>query len=313
MILITGGLGFIGSHTVRALLDLGQSCILTQHRTARRPEFIARDIGGRALIEQVDVTDRQALLEIGKQHTITGIVHLAGVAFSPDGPIDELRANTQGLLNVLEAAQQWGVPRVGVASTIGVYMGTQATQFREDLPLPVVAMHAIPVFKRSAELFAMLVGDHVGFEIANFRIGAIWGPLGAPRSPFFATPQLVHAAVRGEPADPTVYAGDGGDMCYVKDCGRAIALLQTAEKLSYQAYNISAGHPTTNAQVAAAINAVIPEAVIDLPDGRNPDGPSEHVYLDISRLREDTGFGPAYGIERAVADYIDWLRAGHDR
>jgi nucleoside-diphosphate-sugar epimerase len=40
MILITGGPGFIGSHTARALLDLGESCVLTPHRVARRPEFL---------------------------------------------------------------------------------------------------------------------------------------------------------------------------------------------------------------------------------------------------------------------------------
>jgi UDP-glucose 4-epimerase len=312
MILITGGLGFIGSHTTRAFLDLGHACILTQRRTARPPEFIAGDIGTRACIERVDITDRQALLEIGKRHTITGIVHLASVAFSPSGPIDELRANTVGLLNVLEAAQEWGVSRVGVASTIGVYMGAQATPFREDLALPVVAMHAIPVFKRSAELFAMLVADHAEFEIVNLRIGAIWGPLGPERSPFFATPQLVHAAVKGQAAalsDPPISADDGGDMCYVKDCARAIALLQTAPKLNHQTYNIRAGYPTTNADVAAAITAVIPDAAIPLATGGNPDG----LYLDITRLREYTGFEPAYGTERAVADYIDWLRAGHGR
>jgi UDP-glucose 4-epimerase len=312
MILITGGLGFIGSHTARAFLDLGHSCLLAQRRTARRPDFLAGDIGTRALVERVDITDREALLEIGRHHTITGIVHLASVAFSPSGPVDELRANTLGLLNVLEAAQEWEVPRVGVASTIGVYMGTQATPLREELALPVVAMHAIPVFKRSAELFAMLVADHAGFEIANYRIGAIWGPLGAERSPFFATPQLVHAAVEGRPgdlSDPPIYADDGGDMCYVKDCGRAIALLQTAPKLNHQTYNISAGYPTKNADVAAAIKAVIPDAPIELAAGGNPDG----LYLDITRLREDTGFTPTYGIERAVADYVAWLRAGHDR
>ena len=78
MILITGGLGFIGLHTARALLDLGQSCVLIQHRTARQPDFIKNEIGQRIFIEEADIADQNTLLTIGERHKITGIIHLAG-------------------------------------------------------------------------------------------------------------------------------------------------------------------------------------------------------------------------------------------
>jgi UDP-glucose 4-epimerase len=77
VILITGGLGFIGSHTARALLDLGESCLLTQHRASRLPDFLTDDVGTRALVEQLDCTDQAAFLQLGECHEITGIVHLA--------------------------------------------------------------------------------------------------------------------------------------------------------------------------------------------------------------------------------------------
>ena len=64
-------------------------------------------------------------------------------------------------------------------------------------------------------------------------------------------------------------------------------------------------------EVAAAINAAVPGAGITLPEGRNPDRPPDS-YLDITRLREDTGFRPEYDVERAVPDYVGWLRR-HDR
>ena len=50
-----------------------------------------------------------------------------------------------------------------------------------------------------------------------------------------------------------------------------------------------------------------------LAEGRNPAGSGQEMCLDISRLREDTGCQPAYDTERAVADYLAWLRAGHER
>jgi len=57
MLLITGGLGSIGSHTARALLDLGESVVLTAHRSTRLPEFLADEAGGRVVVEPLDTTD----------------------------------------------------------------------------------------------------------------------------------------------------------------------------------------------------------------------------------------------------------------
>lgn len=319
MILITGGLGFIGSHTARALLDLGASCVLTQHHTARIPDFLKDEIGTRLVIERLDVIDQAAFLEIGRRHTITGIVHLvSGGAVAAEDPIAEVRVSVQGLLNGLHAAQEWGVSRLSLASTIGVYGGVQDVPFREDAPLPMVAGHSIPTSKKVAELLGAYVAGRAGFEIVNLRIGAIWGPLGRAESRFIAVPQLVHAAVQGRapdisPPHVAAYAEDGGDLCYVKDCGRAIALLQLAETLHHQTYNVGWGRATTNKEVAAAIERVIPETRIELPAGYDPRGPGQPLYMDVTRLREDTGYAPAYDVETAVADYVAWLRSGREQ
>ena len=77
MILVTGGLGSIGSHTARALLDLGESVVLTAHRSAQLPEYLADEPGGRVAVEPLDTADEATFLDIGERHEITGIVHLA--------------------------------------------------------------------------------------------------------------------------------------------------------------------------------------------------------------------------------------------
>jgi len=61
MILITGGLGSIGSHTARAVLDLGESVVLTAHRSTRLPEYLAGEPGGRVVVEPLDTTERGGL------------------------------------------------------------------------------------------------------------------------------------------------------------------------------------------------------------------------------------------------------------
>jgi UDP-glucose 4-epimerase len=243
-------------------------------------------------------------------------VHLAAAPYDLPDPVAYLRAESTALLNALEAATSWGVRRLAVASTIAVYGGVEEVPWREDVPLPVVAPHQIPVFKRSAELFSALAGAHAEFDAVSLRIGTIWGPLGLPDSPFFALPRLLSAAVWGEPPDltpprPPAFAEDATDLCYVKDCGRAIALLTVAERLRHRTYNVSSGRLVRYTEVVDAINATVPGAALSLPEGRNAARPRDE-WLDIGRLQADTGFRPEYDVERALADYAGWLRR-HDR
>src|ERR1019366_3526179 len=189
-ILVSGGLGFIGSHTTRAMLDLGESCVLVQRRAAAVPDAFASEAGRRVFVEQADITDRPAFLEIGKRHKITGIVHLAGSVPWPPGayePIDGARKAIDSLLNVIQAASDWEVARVGTASTIGVYGGVAGNPpYREDMPLPMTTGHVIPAFKKIGELLTDYRACCRTFAAAELVIGragpvAGCGTLGAAR------------------------------------------------------------------------------------------------------------------------------------
>lgn len=313
MILVTGGLGFIGSHTVRALVDAGERCVLLQ----RRPRPVPADLpADQVLVEQADVTDLDSLLAVGARHEITGIVHLAGSMPWPpnaDDPVRETRTALRGLLNIAQVGRDWAVRRIGIASTIGVYDLSLEGPLAEDLPLPMTADHLIPTFKKVGELLGGYLADAADLDIVNYRISGTWGPRGHD-DPFFPAPQLVLAAARGGAPDLTTlqtqpYAEDALDLCYVKDTGRGIALLQLAERLEHRTYNVGSGRATSNAEVSAAIRAAVPDAQVDLPAG----GSGRRTWLDITRIHADTGYQPAYDTERAAADYIAWLRAGNER
>jgi UDP-glucose 4-epimerase len=318
MIMITGGLGFIGSHTTRALLDAGADCVLAQRREPGPAPLFAAELGSRVHLERADAADLESLLAIGARHRITGVVHLAGAYFGD--PVADARADVNALLNVVEAAARWQVRRVVIASSIGVYDGGDPSPLREDLPLPLTAQHAIASSKKVNEVLVSHLGAATGVEIRAARIGAIWGPLGRTASRFFATPQLVHAAVAGTRPDQAAlpggrepFADDGFDMFYVRDCGRALAALQLAEQLEHQAYNVASGRVTSYGELADAIGAAVPGARPELREGRDPQLALPQTWLDVSRLRKDTGFEPAYDTAGAVADYVAWLRAGHER
>ena len=310
MILVTGGFGSIGAHTALALADLGEQVVVTRHRKAAPPTFLE----GRVAVEPADLADLDAVRAIGDRHEITGIVHLAAVALEEPDAIAFIRRNTAMLLNALEVARAWEVRRFAVSSSIGIYIGTPGTRWHEDLALvPATSPNSILAFKKSVEAITPQVLQGTGVEPIMLRIGTIWGPLGLPDSPFFPIPRLISATVRCEAPDltpprPPGFADDGGDRCYVKDCGRAIALLMRADALQHDAYNISSGQPVANHEFVTAVNAAVPGAEASLRPGRNPAAPVDDPYLDITRLVRDTGFEPAFDVRTGVADYVAWLQ-----
>ncbi|MCL4541141.1 MAG: NAD(P)-dependent oxidoreductase [Chloroflexi bacterium] len=322
MILVTGGLGFIGSHTTRALLDTGEDCIVTQHHKTAVPDFLQAEIGTRVVIEPVDITDGDTLRAIGLRHSITGVVHLADSAVAQ--VVNALRATAplrfsglfMGLGNILDAASEWGVHRLTIASTIGVYGGVGTGPWREDMSLPPTSAHGIPAMKKISETLASFAASQAHLPVVCVRLSGIWGPGGRSSSLFFALPALVHAATRTDGPTATDYrelfAEDGSDLCYVKDCAKAIALLQVAPTLNYSTYNVGGGGVTTNAEVVASIRRCVPGFDAQLSPGRSTPQQPTDAYLDLARLREDTGYEPGYSLDDGIAEYIGWLRAGHE-
>ena len=187
---------------------------------------------------------------------------------------------------------------------------------REDALFPTIPLHSIPAFKRSVEILVASFAMSAGFEAVIMRLAA-WGPLfHHPPSPMNVPVQMLRAALRGDALDyrtppSRAFAEDGADIAYVKDCGRAIALLVLADKLRHSIYNIGAGTVMKNGALADAIRRLLPSARLDLPEGFDPEGPRRVFELDTTRLHEDTGFEPRYNLDAAVADYAGWLRAGN--
>jgi UDP-glucose 4-epimerase len=306
MILITGGLGFIGLHTARSLLDLGEDVVLTQYRVARQPDFITEYLGKRAFVEQLDATDGAALMDIGNRYRIDGIVHLATPGLGALDAAGDFKVNMWSLLSCLEAAEAWGVKRLGIASSVTVYAGLDDGPYTEDLPLRMTPANPVEAYKKAYEIVSTHYALRTGIDIVLLRIGYVYGPL--YHSMGNAVSRLTHAAVKGVAPElrAELYADDAQDYCYVRDCGRGIALLQTAETLQHKAYNIGAGRASSNAEFAAAIRHHFPNAVLPLKPGVS--APRKDPYMSLNRIKADTGYEPHYTVDSAMDDYFAWLR-----
>jgi UDP-glucose 4-epimerase len=306
VILVTGGLGFIGLHTARALLDRGEEVVLSQYRVTRDPDFIRDEIGKRAFVERLDVTDNEGLLEIGKRYKIDGILHLATPGLGALDAAGDYRMNMFSLINVLEAARVWEVKRLGLASSVGVYTGVPNGPFQEDMPLRTTPSYAVEAYKKAYEILGSHYAARTGVEVVMLRIAGIWGPL--YHSMGSVVSRLAHAAVKGE--EPIlrgdIYDDDRSDFCYVKDCARGVAMLQAAPKLNHKVYNIGAGRATSNKEFAEAIRKLVPDARLPIKPGATME--RSRPYMDITRIKEEVGYEPEWDLDAAMADYIDWLK-----
>ena len=311
MILITGGLGFIGLHTARRFLDVGEPVVLTQFRVRREPDFIKTELGKRVFIEPLDVTSADDVSEIVRKHKVTGIVHLAVPGLGALSAADDYRVNVMGFLNVLEAARLSDVKRVSWASSVSVYAGLAEGPFKEDALLPIPSGNPTETFKKSLEILGMHYAGRTNLEIIALRIGTPFGPL--YHSLAAPTSRICHAAAKRVPVDFAGARGgaphldDDTGAFYVKDCARAIQLLQMADKLTHRTFNISADQPMKIRDFVQAVKEAAPSAQIDLPPGRGPRN-RPNAYMDISRLKQEIGYQPEYSLERGVGEYIDWLK-----
>lgn len=311
MILVTGGLGFIGSHTAASLLKAGHEVVATRFRSGRMPSFLA---DRKFPIETVDVTGPHGIIEVAQKHKITSIIHLVVTPLGQLSPAEDYRMNMSGLINVLEAGRVAGVKRISIASSSSIYGSVDTGPFREDMPLRMRGAHPTEAFKKAFEVLGQHYGDRTGIEVVCLRIGNVWGPVYHSMNNLAS--RLAHAAAKGQkaplprPNNRPDFAGDALDAVYVKDCAEGVRLVHTAPKLDHTVYNIGGGRSVSGADFAAAIEKAVPGTVVSLQEGSGPDNRGVNPAMDLARAGA-LGYRPAFGVDDAMADYVAWLRAGN--
>ncbi len=310
--LITGGMGFIGLHTAKALVDAGEDVVITWYQTWREPSFIKDEYNKRVKIEKADVSQDGVIRDLAKKHNVDTILHLAVPGLGALTPAEDFHVNMDGLIGVLEAARESGVKRLSLASSVAVYANLPAGPFRETDRLPMESSNPTETFKKAWEILAGHYAQRTGLEVINLRIGGIWGPL--YHSMANLPSRVAHAAVKGTEPDYSrggvPFTDDPNDLCYVKDCAQGIRAVHLADKLQHKVYNVTAGQPATNGQLRDAVLKVKPNANIPMEKGKGPRY-RENAYMDISRISSELGYKPKYTLESAMADYIGWLEAGN--
>jgi UDP-glucose 4-epimerase len=140
-ILVTGGLGFIGSHTVVTLHEAGFIPVIVDNCSNSSPAFlnrITKIIGYTPPYYNIDVCNKKALDEIFKKHKLHGVIHFAAfkaVGESVKAPLTYYRNNIDGLLTVLELMQENMVTNLVFSSSCSVYGDAKEQPVKETTPL----------------------------------------------------------------------------------------------------------------------------------------------------------------------------------
>lgn len=310
MILITGGMGFIGIQSARALAAR-DDVVLGYHRSVRSQQELQSLIQAKVETVRLDVASPYSVTRAVAQFRPNSIIHLAVPLLGAMPPAEESLTNVQGLMNVLEAACSAGVERVSMASSVAVYAGLTGGPFAEDRGLPVSSLSATSAMKKAEEMLALHYADRTGLDLRVLRIGQTYGPLYHTMANMVS--RLTHLAVRGKLPDGllggwTAQQLGGMDLIHVEDCASGIAAIHSAGTAKHRVYNVGGGASVSVGALLAAVEAAVPGAV--LPDELRQSGTGEHAdgYMDITRAREEFGVVPRYDIDSGIRQYAGWLR-----
>ena len=315
-VLVTGGLGVIGSMICRALLATSRQPVIYE---MGRDTGLIRDIASDCAIEHGDIGDLPRLMAIVAQHKPQAIVHFAGQTGSrvEQFPWSSLNANLIGTATVFECARLAGIQRIVFPSSKMVY-GPVAEKHRHPAYEPVPEEHPREPashygnLKRACEGLAAHYAQLYALDIIALRFGSVFGPgkfgLHNKVSPVVG---LIEAALANRPFRLDCGAEQSDDLCYTRDCANGViaALDSAARPGKFRAYNISAGELISLSQMIAVLKQLHPLWQCEAGPGLDYRGfgVGNYYRMALEKAHAELGFKPAFDFRRAVTDYVATL------
>ena len=307
-ILITGGAGFIGSHTCVALLEAGHSVVVADNlcnSSAAALERVRQITGKELLFYQIDVTAAPLVEGIFKKHRFDGVIHFAGlkaVGESVEQPLEYYYNNTVSTMVLAAACRKYGVKRFVFSSSATVY-GENEVPFVETMALRPAANPYGRTKAMSEQILSDAARAEPGWAVALLRY---FNPVGAHESgligeaptgvPNNLMPYITQVA-RGKLAKLRIFGDDyptidgTGVRDYIHVCDLAEGHLRALEGLrtGVHIYNLGTGRGTSVLQLVKAFEEA---NGLKLPceiAARRP-GDIAESYADVSKAARELGW-----------------------
>ncbi len=329
-VLVTGGAGYIGSHTCVELLSGGYEAVVADNLSNSKETALerVRKISGRDLkFYKVDLLDKNALEQVFINEKIDSVIHFAGlkaVGESVSIPLKYYHNNLTGTFNLLELMQKYGVKNLVFSSSATVYGDPASVPIFEEFPLSVTNPYGRTKLMIEDILRDLLVAD----KTWNIAILRYFNPVGAHISgmigedpngiPNNLIPYISQVAV-GKLKQLSVYGNDYNtvdgtgvrDYIHVVDLAKghlkALAKLEK-DHVGVREYNLGTGKGSSVLQMVEAFEKAsgkkIPYKIVE----RRP-GDIAACYAGTERAKNELGWTAEKGLEEMCADSWRWQSA----
>jgi UDP-glucose 4-epimerase len=331
-ILVTGGAGYIGSHTCVALLEAGYDVVVVDDLSNGSEHAVteAAAIAGRSIaFHRIDVADRVVLDEVFAERSIDGVIHFAGlkaVGESVAEPLRYFRVNLGTTLTLAETMAAHGVKRLVFSSS--------ATVYSPDAPMPLHEDAMIGPTNPYGDTKAMIerILTATGDADPELAVGLLryFNPVGAHESgrigedpagvPNNLMPFVMQVAV-GRFAELSVFGDDYDttdgtcvrDYIHVVDLahGHVAALRRLAAAPGVHAWNLGTGRGTSVLEMIDAAERAVGHPIPRRVVGRRP-GDQPVSYADVSKAERELGWRAERTIDNMCADHWEWQRTHPD-
>lgn len=333
-VLVTGGTGFIGSHTAVELLDAGHEVVIVDNLSNSSPlvvDRIEKLTGNRPIFVELDICDTKALSKLAAEHEIDGVIHFAAykaVGESVEQPLKYYRNNIDGLLSVLEVMTKQKIKQLVFSSSCTVYGQPDKVPVTEDSATTIDLPSPYGKTKAMAEQILMDIAlAYPDLQITSLRY---FNPVGAHPSgligedpagvPSCLMPYITQVAIGKLPQlrvfgnDYPTKDGTGiRDYIHVVDLAKAhlTALNRPVESSHVATYNIGTGRGYSVLEIIEAFEAASGQKIPYKVVARRP-GDIAASFADPSKARRELNWQAEFSLSQMCADAWNWQSTNPD-
>ena len=328
-ILLTGGAGYIGSHTIIELDKAGHSVVVVDNLVNSNPESLQRVskiIGKEIPFYEVDVRDSEKLSKVFDENQIDAVIHFAGlkaVGESVSKPLEYYHNNMTGTFILLDVMRQHGCKNIIFSSSATVYGDPAVIPITEECPKG----HCTNPYGQTKSMLEEVLMDvqkaDKGWNVVLLRY---FNPIGAHQSgmigenpngiPNNLMPYITQTAI-GIRKELGVFGNDydtpdgTGVRDYIHVCdlasGHVAALKAIENNCGFSIYNLGTGHGYSVLDVVKAFEKV---NGVKVPYSTKPRRPGDIAtcYCNPAKAEKELGWKAQYGIDEMVRDSWNWQK-----
>ncbi|KAG7397356.1 hypothetical protein PHYBOEH_000868 [Phytophthora boehmeriae] len=310
-VFVTGGAGFIGFHTCKALLARGDDVVIVDELNdyydvqlkQSNLDWLMATYGARVQVFIGDLCDQQLVRRVLKETKPSAMVHLAaraGVRPSIDNPLLYIHSNVVATTVLLDACREFGIQKFVYASSSSVYGGSMKESFSEEdvVDFPVSPYAAT---KKSCELLAHTYHHLHGLDTIGLRFFTVYGPRGRPdMAPF----KFMDRIARGVAIDQYGDGSSSRDYTFIDDIIQGV-LLSLDRGRGCEVFNLGRGTPVLLTDFIGIIEKLVgKKAKINILPDQPGDVP--RTSADISKAQRMLGYEPTTPLAQGLQKTWEW-------